>query len=185
VNTAIDIKNYSSTSNGERSTVIDACELGAKVSSEFSPEIDSKDALVQLKDGISRTAYWREKASQCGLGGTLPNCYRDNPSEPQAYILNLTINDSGIQLEQGVPEKYRERYQREFPAKLPVGVTLSDQEFSRQTSKFLAYGEKRDCRFYVRVCDRTGEFQKRRYKDSLQAIEGHFYKFPTCSAQAR
>lgn len=184
VNTAIDIKRYvnSKTAN-VFSEVASACELGAKVAAEFSPEINPKDALTELKDLRSLMAYWRTKANQCGLGGTLPNCYRDSPSEPFVYLFNVSIMESGIQIDDAVPPKYRERYAKDFSESPQFRKVLSDSVFSRQTYKYLEYGEKKECRFYVRVCDRTGEFQKKRYKDGLKAIEGNFYKYETCAFQ--
>jgi hypothetical protein len=47
--------------------------------------------------------------------------------------------------------------------------------FSSQTFPLLKYGQENECRFFVRIFDRTGEDKKELYKNLRQAVEGNFY----------
>ncbi len=55
---------------------------------------------------------------------------------------------------------------------------VSPEEFLRQTKRIHDWSKGRDpeCRFFVRVFDRTAANDKQLYKDLLQAVEQHFYK---------
>lgn len=58
---------------------------------------------------------------------------------------------------------------------IPLNALLSFRDFDRYTKKILAWEKEQDCRFRVRICDRT-ENDKNAYKKGMEMIEKRFYK---------
>lgn len=58
---------------------------------------------------------------------------------------------------------------------IPLNEPISFGDFDRYTKKILAWEKERDCRFRVRICDRT-ENDKNAYKKGMELIEKRFYK---------
>jgi hypothetical protein len=60
-------------------------------------------------------------------------------------------------------------------AQVQYETALAIDVFSLQTFPLLKYGKQNECRFFVRIFDRTGEDKKELYKNLRQAVEGNFY----------
>jgi hypothetical protein len=151
------------------------CQAGSELREALGKDSDPKKVLTSLKDLKGREDYWRAQAAKCGLAGNLPPCYKEVNEDPTPFLYDARIKETGIVLFSTIPEKYRERFLIDFPNQPPLGRALSDAEFREQTQKFLVFGNKNQCRFYVTVFDELGN-DKQRLKEAMKSIEANFYK---------
>lgn len=110
---------------------------------------------------------------QCkGIG--LPPCWADKNGSPE-YIFNLDLQDDGIVIHDNkLPHRAQEQAKlniSHIQYEAPLGIA----PFSSQTLTLLRYGQANECRFFVRIFDRTGTDKKELYKNLRQAVEGNFY----------
>lgn len=110
---------------------------------------------------------------QCkGIG--LPPCWADQNGSPE-YIFNLDLQDDGIVIHDNkLPHRAQEQAKLNISHiryEMPLGIAI----FSSQTIPILRYGKANECRFFVRIFDRTGVDKKELYKNLRQAVEGNFY----------
>ena len=156
-----------------------ACRAGFQMSEVLGKDKKPGEIINAVKDSKARSEYWQSQAARCGLAGVLPPCYRESNNEPVPYLYDARIKSDGIVLVNTVPEKYRSRFNADFPNLPQENTTLSLTNFASSTSQFLAYGEKNNCRFYVVAYDDTLAYEKEKLKQLLKAIEGNFYKRTT------
>jgi hypothetical protein len=156
-----------------------ACRAGFQLSEVLGKDKKPGDILDKVKDSNARSEYWQSQAARCGLAGVLPPCYRESNNEPIPYLYDARIKSDGVVLINTVPEKYKARFNSDFPNLPQENTTLSLINFSSSTSQFLKFGEKNSCRFYVVAYDDTLAHEKDRLKQLLKAIEGNFYKKTT------
>lgn len=126
------------------------------------------------------------------LGGGLvhPSCWRQ-AGDGTAYLLDVVLTPGGLVVDfaagpQGVvfdPSGRELGNVEEARASLPVGSIalqerLAPEEFVRQTAPVHEWSRdgEPECRFIVRVFDRTAPDQKDLFKVQLQAVEQPFYK---------
>ena len=110
---------------------------------------------------------------QCkGIG--LPPCWADKNGSPE-YIFNLDLQDEGIVINNNkLPHRTQEQAKLNI-SNVKYEIALGIAAFSSQTFPLLKYGQENECRFFVRIFDRTGEDKKELYKNLRQAVEGNFY----------
>ncbi len=157
-------------------------------------EIALRDRLEQALEERDRE---RERAQSLearvrSLGGGLvhPSCWRQDDGRT-AYLFDVVLTPSGLVVDfaavpQGDvfdPSERRLGSVVDARASLPVGSMarrerLSPEEFVRQTARVQEWsrGQRPECRFVVRVFDRTAPDQKDLFKVQLQAVEQPFYK---------
>jgi hypothetical protein len=151
------------------------CHAGGILQKAIGKDADPTKVATTLKDTKGREEYWRNQAAKCGLAGNLPPCYKQVAEDPTPYLFDARIKDAGVSLVDTIPQQYRERFMSDFGGLPPLGRTLSDGEFRELTYRFLVYGNKNQCRFYVTVYDDIGN-DKQRLKDAMKVIESNFYK---------
>ncbi len=156
-----------------------------------------RDRLEQVLDERDRE---REKADRLetrvrSLGGGLvhPSCWRDADGRT-AYLFDVVLTPGGLVVDYAAtspdyvldPSDRRLGTVEDARASLPVGnlarqEQLTPEEFVRQTARVHDWSKnsKPECRFVVRVFDRTALDQKRLFKVQLQAVEQPFYKLLT------
>ena len=151
------------------------CHAGSVLQKSLGKDADPSKIVNTLKDTKGREEYWRSQAAKCGLAGNLPPCYKEKNSDPTPYLYDARIGESGITLVDTIPDTYRARFTSDFQSLPPTNRLLSDAEFRELTFKFLEFGNKNQCRFYVTVYDDLGN-NKQRLKDAMKTIESNFYK---------
>jgi len=159
-----------------------------------SEELALGDRLEQALEERDRE---REKAENLearvrSLGGGLvhPSCWRQDDGRT-AYLFDIVLTPSGLvvdfaAVQQGDvfdPSERKLGTVEQARASLPVGNVarqerLSPEEFVRQTARVHDWSRasEPECRFVVRVFDRTAPDQKSLFKVQLQAVEQPFYK---------
>lgn len=154
--------------------IVASCKTGADFRKEFgSRSVESVSNYA--RDVKGQSEHWRDVASKCGLGGTLPPCYRESVSDSIPFVFDVRIKSAGIVLSDTVPGKYRDRFDNNFQQPPPLNRPISESEFRAATYQFLEWGRRNECRFYVTVYDDLAN-DKDRLKSSLKAIESNFYK---------
>lgn len=139
-----------------------ALEEKAGLESELSDiQKQNKNLISQIEDK--------------GRGLVYPSCWYDKDEKPE-YIFHINLTNDGI-----VVFNNTMAHRVEDQAKLPVDKLefeklLNIPQFLNQTMPLLTWSQKKDCRFFVRVCDQTAGEQKELYKRLLEAVEGPFYK---------
>lgn len=110
-----------------------------------------------------------------GKGVDYPPCWADLNGKPE-YIYNTDLTSSGIIIHDNhLPNRVEE--QASLPiAQIVYEAPLNASAFLQQTYPLLKWGKEHDCRFFVRVADKTEDNQKELYKKLLEAVEGSFYK---------
>lgn len=155
--------------------IIESCKTGSEFINTFGKQRSVHEVELGIKDEKGKAEHWKGVASQCGLGGTLPPCYRQSVNEPILFLFDVRIKPEGLVLLDTAAEKYRERLQVDFPHTPPLGKPISEAEFRLATFQYLDWGRRKECRFYVTVFDDLPN-DKDRLKSSLKAVESNFYK---------
>lgn len=154
-----------------------------------------KDQLEQVLDERDRE---RERAERLqghiramGSGTDHPSCWYQADGITTAYLYDVALTPRGLAVDYApasseyVLSASGERLAAadEARASLPAGSVrrqqlLTAEEFLRQMRPVHDWSRDSDpeCRFFVRVFDRTAVDQKQLYKDQLQAVEQSFYK---------
>ena len=132
-----------------------------------------KSALANLR-GQNKILLDRLKSS--GKGTEKPSCWATESGGIE-YIFDIQLTSSGVIVkDNALPHRVEEQ------AKLPIqniqyGRTLSSRDFRSQTRPVLDWSNINDCRFFVRVYDKTGAAQKTVYKQMLRTVGESFYYF--------
>jgi hypothetical protein len=110
------------------------------------------------------------------LGGTLPPCWIDDSGKGQ-YIFDATLRDDGIYLKDNeVPGK--EDQQAELPIdKFKFDTPYDATGFANAGRRLRVWSDSKECRFYVRLIDETGDDMKDTYKELRDGVETVFYIF--------
>lgn len=111
-----------------------------------------------------------------GRGVDWPPCWPDSEGHASEYIFKIDLTDDGIIFENAAPP-----HRLAEMAKLPIQNIIYETprtigEFRRETAKLFKWSTNNECRFYVRVYDKTGAEQKALFKRLLTTVEGVFYK---------
>ncbi len=132
-----------------------------------------KSTLANLR-GQNKILLDRLKSS--GKGTEKPSCWATESGGIE-YIFDIQLTSSGVIVkDNALPHRAEEQ------AKLPIqniqyGRTLSSRDFRSQTRPVLDWSNTNDCRFFVRVYDKTGAAQKTVYKQMLRTVGESFYYF--------
>lgn len=132
-----------------------------------------KSTLANLR-GQNKILLDRLKSS--GKGTEKPSCWATESGGIE-YIFDIQLTSSGVIVKNNaLPHRAEEQ------AKLPTqniqyGRTLSSRDFRSQTRPVLDWSNANDCRFFVRVYDKTGAAQKTLYKQMLRTVGESFYYF--------
>jgi len=109
------------------------------------------------------------------LGGVLPPCWVDAMGKTE-YIYDTHLKEDGIWVTDNHIDGKEKEQAALSTSGFVFGSPMSQMEFVRAGLPLLQYGQRNNCRFYVRVFDDTGARSKLRYKELLKGVEGVFYK---------
>ncbi|MEM5516417.1 hypothetical protein WNY37_05605 [Henriciella sp. AS95] len=132
---------------------------------------DAERAQDRLEGQLANAS---RRLKQDGLG--YPACWARKVGTPD-YIFDIALRPDGIVIyDNALP-----RWEAEQEA-LPLSSSMYDQplsssQFRMLTKPLFDTSEARDCRFFVQIYDMTGPQDKLRYKQLMQAVESHFYKY--------
>lgn len=155
--------------------IISACKSGVELNKMMGDSKSLSEFVSNHKNAKAQSDHWKAEASKCGLGGNLPPCYRDNVEDPTPFIYEARIYNDGIKLTDIVPSNLKDRFEKDFTNPPITNRTLTQNELINSTRQFLQWGEKNECRFYVKVFDEMPN-DKDRFKSHLKSIESNFYK---------
>jgi hypothetical protein len=112
-----------------------------------------------------------------GRGSDHLSCWYDAAGKVQ-YIFTATLTTHGIALKPTPPADRAQDFALLPTAGIPFGQALTGERFLAVTEGLYRYSQRRDpeCRFFVRVVDRTGAGEKAAYKSRLRTVESRFYK---------
>lgn len=139
---------------------------------------DQAEQASNLKGQVKNL---QDRLADAGKGRVLPSCWT-TPAGQIDYLLDVDLTSGGIRAKEhanGARQKERERLP--LAMMTPTNV-MSPGAFLANTRALYELSEERNCRFYVIVYDSTEPYEKARYKELLQAVEGHFYKLETRNA---
>ncbi|MCY3933809.1 MAG: hypothetical protein OXH70_19025 [Acidobacteria bacterium] len=181
------------TEEAVRETIQDAHlwrEVGGE---EVAPLKDRLEEVLAERDQEREKAEnLRERLRSLGGGTDHPSCWYQPDGITTAYLFDVALTARGrlvVDFAATSPGHVLDASGRrlgtteEARAFLPVGSVrlqelLSPGDFLRQTKPVHDWSidNEPECRFFVRVFDRTEASQKQLYKDQLQMVEQPFYK---------
>jgi len=165
-----------------------AGEAAAKVlkDSGLAPSLGSFSELPTLvgtlaSDNKRLKGQMTNLQHRCGSGGTqMPPCWVTANGEAE-YIFDVDLvsggEDGQILLHDDHVTSHDDDKARLFQS-VTFDRPLTESQFLDQTGALYAFGrqQKPECRFFVRVQDRTEAHDKEVFKDLLLTVEEHFYK---------
>ena len=117
-----------------------------------------------------------DRLKRMGLGTEKPSCWADPDTGKVEYIFDIRLTGRGLVIrDRASPQRAEDRKQLPIAA-IPFETELSQRAFLAATEPLFAWGEKENCRFFVRAFDGTGATEKGLYKALMRTVEGHFYK---------
>lgn len=155
--------------------IISACKSGLELEKAIGDSQTLSDFVDAHKNAKAQADHWKVEASKCGRGGNLPPCYRESAEDPIPFIYEARIYNDGIKLTEIVPANLKDRFDADFKSPPITDTTLTPTELMNSTRQFLQWGEKNECRFYVKIYDEMPN-DKEKFKSSLKSIESNFYK---------
>lgn len=152
----------------------DEIAASCQVADALKERLKGADPSEYLDSTIAQKEHWRKVAESGGKGAVLPPCYADSDGR-RIFLYKATLLDDGIVLTDIASDEWRARRQRDFDELPTTGVVLSPRKFLAETSQFIGYGKRQDCRFFVDAYDETGS-DKRNFQAMEKVLETNFYK---------
>ncbi len=118
-----------------------------------------------------------------GTGMEMPACWAHPETGKPEFVFDVTLTSAGIIVhDNALPNRAEEQ------KGLPLGDLVYDKEmpisqFLSATRPLFDWSKNHDCRFVVRVNDRTGPAEKDTYKTHLWTVGQHFYYSEVRSAK--
>ncbi len=116
--------------------------------------------------------------SRLGKGTEMPACWANPQTGKPEYIFTVDLTSTGLVIhDEKLPHREAERGLLPL-SQVTFDVEQSPEAFSSQTRPIFQWGKSQEiqCRFFVKVRDRTQATEKDVYKRMLQTLENHFYK---------
>jgi len=146
----------------------------ANLTSELSKARESR--LLTERDASQRIREALDKVRRCGgKGEEFVACWRDGNGSIQ-YMFNLTLNESGIEVQRAWPDERVEEMARFSEATGLVGKTVNLEQFLQSTSAPFESSKVQTCRHFVRVYGKRSEMNPSRFRD-YRGVQDHFYHF--------
>ena len=163
-------------------------EIGGEEVSTLTDRLE--EALDERDREREEVERLQDHIRSLGSGTDHPSCWYQDDGITTAYLFDVVLTSRGLLLDfaatsQEVVSASGDRLgtAEEARASLPIGSVqrqqvLKREQFLRQTRGLHEWSKERDpeCRFFVRVFDRTAASQKQLYKDQLETVEQPFYK---------
>lgn len=111
-----------------------------------------------------------------GKGTEKPACWASPETGAPEYIFRVALRSTGIIVwDNALP--YRREEQQQLPPTRDFGVVLSPSRFLTATQPLFEWSTAHNCRFFVRVLDRTRANEKATYKHHLRIVGQQFYYY--------
>ena len=163
-------------------------EMGGEEVSTLTDRLE--EALDERDREREEVERLQDHIRSLGSGTDHPSCWYLDDGITTAYLFDVALTSLGLVVDfaassQDVVSASGDRLgtAEEARASLPIGSVrrqqvLRPEQFLRQTRGLHEWSKDRDpeCRFFVRVFDRTAASQKQLYKDQLETVEQPFYK---------
>lgn len=163
-------------------------EMGGEEVSALTDRLE--EALDERDREREEVERLQDHIRSLGSGTDHPSCWYQEDGITTAYLFDVALTSRGLVVDFAATSEEvvsasgdRLGTAEEARASLPVGSVqrqqlLRPEQFLRQTSGLHEWSKDRDpeCRFFVRVFDRTAASQKQLYKDQLETVEQPFYK---------
>jgi hypothetical protein len=163
-------------------------EIGGEEVSTLTDRLE--EALDERDREREEVERLQDHIRSLGSGTDHPSCWYLDDGITTAYLFDVALTSRGLVVDfaassQDVVSASGDRLgtAEEARASLPIGgvqrqQVLRPEQFLRQTRGLHEWSKERDpeCRFFVRVFDRTAASQKQLYKDQLETVEQPFYK---------
>jgi len=141
-------------------------------------KVEFEKARSERGHGSSRIwLSWLIKNQPGGTNGNglvFPSCVPEKAGKPP-YVYDVTLRSEGLTVRDNVlPEMAKwtnETASIQFDTNVPAST------FVAMTTPLFEWSRRKQCRFFVRVFDATLPNEKAIYKDRLETVEDHFYKF--------
>lgn len=173
--------------NIEIDEISDTMQTVLFVKNEFPEIFTDKEKIKELPHKIARLkqeiktqqnrgAYLQKKLDKLGHGTEKPACWADSSGKTE-YIFQVALTSKGIVVHNNkLPNRAIE--QKELPIDhISFDKELSTKAFRKSTRALFEWSEKNECRFFVKVFDKTKSEEKKIYKNRLRIVEEHFYKY--------
>jgi hypothetical protein len=157
--------------------------LASQPDSARDPKTVLRDLAMRASDAEreqrrlqGELANLQKKLVAAGYGTEMPPCWVTQGGTIE-YIFDISLTSNGIVVHDNALPDHAEDEKRLAPQMMFDSVLVRD-EFLRATQGLYDWsrGQHPECRFFVRVFDRTKSGEKAIYKGELQTVEGHFYK---------
>ena len=163
-------------------------EMGGEEVSTLTDRLE--EALDERDREREEVERLQDHIRSLGSGTDHPSCWYLDDGITTAYLFDVALTSLGLVVDfaatsQDVVSASGDRLgtAAEARSSLPIGSVqrqqlLRPEQFLRQTRGLHDWSKERDpeCRFFVRVFDRTAASQKQLYKDQLETVEQPFYK---------
>lgn len=144
----------------------------------------ASDAEREQRRLQGELANLQKKLVAAGHGTEMPPCWV-TPDGTIEYIFDISLTTNGIVVHDNALPDHAEDEKR-LASHMRFDSVLDRGEFLRATQGLYDWSRAQhpECRFFVRVLDRTKGDEKAIYKGELQTVEGHFYKLLVNDAPA-
>lgn len=165
-------------------TIHEATQV-TKLLIEAQSMLGDTPAASLFREAITRELKSRADAAKQvhpgGPGTEHPSCWVAADTGKPEYIFDVTLASGSVLVhDNALPHRAKEQ------AALPIGQTQFDRnlglaEFVTVTDALYRWSEAHDCRFFVRIIDKTEGGEKAVYKRELRTVGEHFYYFEDLS----
>lgn len=152
----------------------EAQEKAEKVSNEL------KNLKNKLKDEQRRADRLEGAVASMqrmmNKGTEKPACWADKATGKPKYIYNVGLTNDGIIVRHSATPPFSKAEKLPIDS-IPYDRVLKPREFRSLAKPIYDWSEKKECRFFVRVWDRTGVREKTIYKRHKRFLETRFYAY--------
>ena len=166
--------------SGDGKTIEQAAQIATEISAAKA-SLGDKSPVELMREVIDHERQARAdgvKAVKPGGAGTEhPSCWTSPETGKPEYIFDATLTSGFIAVhDNALPHRAREQ------GLLPVQGISFDQDvnptnFMAMTLPLYSWSDAHDCRFFVRIVDKTEGHEKAIYKRELRVVGERFYHF--------
>ncbi|MBC8209080.1 MAG: hypothetical protein H8E79_07940 [Desulfobulbaceae bacterium] len=108
--------------------------------------------------------------------GEKPSCWI-SPTGKTEYIFDATLTSKGISLQdRALPHRVQEQALLPTHA-IPFNQVMNTRSFRQKTKAIFDWSVENECRFFVKVTDKTAPGEKSIYKHYMRVVGEHFYLY--------
>jgi hypothetical protein len=153
---------------------------GAEAAHEALGVAKAEFAKARRERGYGSARIWlsglvkNQQGDTKGNGLVFPSCVPEENGKPP-YVYDVTLRSDGLTArDNALPDMAKWASET---AVIQFDIDVSPSTFEAMTTPLFEWSRRNQCRFFVRVFDATLPDQKAIYKNRLQTVEDHFYKF--------